>query len=61
MVTLYMRAEEVRVEASTGLACSLVVAVCALVVLWAGFGPEGWLPGVPTILSWARGSVLALH
>lgn len=61
MVTLYMRPETVRVETGRTIAAGLVVAVCAFVVLWAGFGPDGWLPGVPSILSWAKGSVLALN
>lgn len=61
MVTLYMRPESGRVEARPGAPAALVTALCALIVLWAGFGPDGWLPGVPTILSWAQGSVLALR
>jgi NADH-quinone oxidoreductase subunit N len=61
MVTLYMRPESGRVEAKWGAPAVLVTALCALIVLWAGFGPDGWLPGVPTILSWAQGSILALR
>jgi NADH-quinone oxidoreductase subunit N len=60
MVTLYMRPESAEVPVGRSLSTALVVAVCVVVVLWAGFGPDGWLPGVPSILSWARGSVPAL-
>jgi hypothetical protein len=49
------------VTASRAWPVGLVILVCAAAVLWAGFGPDGWLPGVPTILSWARGSVFALQ
>ena len=61
MVTLYMRPKAAEVKAGSGLAVGVVVAVCAAGVLWAGFGPDGWLPGVPTLLSWARDSVLAVR
>ncbi|MBD3161646.1 MAG: NADH-quinone oxidoreductase subunit NuoN [Candidatus Eisenbacteria bacterium] len=61
MVTLYMRPASGEVKAGSGIAVGVVVAVCAVGVLWAGFGPDGWLPGVPTLLSWAQDSVLALR
>jgi len=61
MVTLYMRPESVPVDASRGWTAGIVIAVCALAVLWAGFGPNGFLPGVPAILSWARGAALAFR
>jgi NADH-quinone oxidoreductase subunit N len=57
MVTLYMRPESVDVQVGRAASAGVVVALCVLVVLWAGFGPDGLLPGVPSILSWARGSV----
>ena len=60
MVTLYMRPESADVRVGGTVSAGLVVAVCVLVVLWAGFGPDGILPGVPSILSWARGSVPGL-
>jgi NADH-quinone oxidoreductase subunit N len=61
MVTLYMRPESGRVVAGRAVGIAAVTAFCALVVLWVGFGPDGWLPGVPTILAWTQGSVLALR
>jgi len=59
MVTLYMRPGTVRVQASRGALASAVVVICALAVLWAGFGPDGGrIPGVPALLHWASASVL---
>ncbi|MDM7916191.1 MAG: NADH-quinone oxidoreductase subunit N, partial [Candidatus Eisenbacteria bacterium] len=59
LVTLYMRPDTGKVTAPRAWIPAAVVGVCALAVLWAGFGPDGILPGVPTLLAWARDSVLA--
>jgi NADH-quinone oxidoreductase subunit N len=61
MVTLYMRPATEKVEAGRGLAAALVVAVCVLAILWAGFGPDAGLPGVTRLIGYARASVLAVR
>ncbi len=59
VVTLYMRPESVRVTAGRSVAIGLVVAVCALAVLWGGIAPEGRLPGGSDLLGSATRAVLA--
>ncbi|MBM3287375.1 MAG: NADH-quinone oxidoreductase subunit N [Candidatus Eisenbacteria bacterium] len=59
MVMLYMRPETARAAIPRSLLAGAVVAVCVFIVLWAGLAPDSLLPGVPTLLSWAGGSLLA--
>lgn len=61
MVTLYMRPEAGSVQAARGWTAGIVIGLCGVAVLWAGFGPDGVLPGVSTILTWARDSTLAFR
>jgi NADH-quinone oxidoreductase subunit N len=61
MVTLYMRPSTEKVEPGRSLAAALVVAVCVLAILWAGFGPDAGLPGVTQLIGYARASVLAVQ
>jgi hypothetical protein len=38
-----------------------VVLLCALGTFWVGFAPDAIVPGVPSIVNWVKGSVLALR
>ena len=61
MVTLYMRKATAPVDAGRGVFATAVILICALTVLWAGFGPDGWIPGVPALVRWASASMLVLR
>ena len=61
MVALYMRKPTHELVLGRSALVGAVVLVCALGTFWVGFAPDSFLPGVPSIVSWFQGSVLALR
>jgi len=37
------------------------IAICAVAILWTGFGPDTLVPGVPSLLSWVQESLPVLQ
>jgi NADH-quinone oxidoreductase subunit N len=61
LVALYMRQPARELALTRSAVIGAVVLVCALGTFWVGFAPDSWIPGVPSIVSWVKGSVLALR
>lgn len=61
LVALYMRKPLRDLVIGRSAVVGGVIAVCAIGTFWAGFAPDGILPGVPALVDWVRGSVLALR
>src|SRR5690606_23679901 len=61
MVALYMRKPMHELVLGRSMLVGAVVLVCALGTFWVGFAPDSFLPGVPSIVCWFQGSVLALR
>ncbi|MCA9726251.1 MAG: NADH-quinone oxidoreductase subunit N, partial [Candidatus Eisenbacteria bacterium] len=61
LVALYMRKPMRELVLGRSALVGAVVLVCALGTFWVGFAPDSFVPGVPTIVSWVKGSVLALR
>jgi NADH-quinone oxidoreductase subunit N len=57
IVAMYMRKSETPVPVHADLGVHIVLLVSLLAVLWFGFGPAGFLPGIENILEWAKDSL----
>ncbi|MEJ2722934.1 MAG: NADH-quinone oxidoreductase subunit N [bacterium] len=60
VVVLYMQKRDAPVAVNADLGIRVVLLVCLLAVLWLGFGPTGFIPGVENILDWTRDSLALL-
>jgi len=57
IVAMYMRKSETPVPVHADLGVHLVLLFSLLAVLWFGFGPAGFLPGIENVLEWAKSSL----
>lgn len=57
IVVLYMQKREAPVAVHADLGVRIVLLLCLLAVLWLGFGPTGFIPGLENVLEWTRTSL----
>jgi NADH-quinone oxidoreductase subunit N len=57
IVAMYMRKSETPVPVHADIGVRLVLLLSLLAVLWLGFGPTGFIPGVENVLDWAKTSL----
>jgi NADH-quinone oxidoreductase subunit N len=61
LVALYMRPLDRPLPARPSWLVGAVVTLCAVAVLWIGFAPDAFVPGVPSLLGLVRDSVVSLR
>jgi len=58
IVAMFMFKKDEPVPVRADLGIRIVLVVCLLAVLWLGFGPAGVIPGVESVLEWAKVSLV---